>query len=214
MKQNKTAILITISILLLSVFLYFVPIGNLVEKLPFVNRFYNNTSLEILTPNGKAKVWVDGVEYGETPTTVDDLAEGEYTVELEKVVAEDSFYEKKTFIVTLTRNTTARMELEIGPEGILHGAIMYYTPLKTSSQEGMLTILAENKTSKVFLDGEYLKDAPITNLQLKDNQYEVKIVSQGYEDLEIPIVIRNDYSLILKTYQMPIPVIFETATNE
>lgn len=214
MKQNKTAILVVISVLLLSVLLYFVPIKNVFSRLPYINRFYNNTTLEITTPNSKANVWIEGKDYGETPVTVDDLPEGEYTIELEKITDEESFYKKQSFIMTLTRNTTSRLDVEIGPEDLLHGTIMYYTELKSTSGNGMLTVLSEDTESKVFLDEELLTNTPITNYELPEKEYDVKVVKNGYENIEVPIIIRNDYSLVLKTYQMPIPVIFETNTNE
>ena len=64
MRNPKTAIIIVGSILLLSVFFYFIPINILIGSLPIIKRFYNNTTLEIVLQNGKAKIWIDGKEYG------------------------------------------------------------------------------------------------------------------------------------------------------
>jgi hypothetical protein len=35
-------------------------------------------------------------------------------------------------------------------------------------------------------------------------------VAEGYEDIEVPVLVRNNYVLNLKTYHFPIPVIFDT----
>ena len=123
------ALIIIVFVLTLSVLLYFIPINRLIGKLPFINQFYNNTTLEILTKRGKARVWVNEKDYGETPTTIENLPEGTYLIELEKIEEGNSFYEKQTFQIELTRNTSARVDLEIGPDNLLHGIILYYTPI-------------------------------------------------------------------------------------
>jgi hypothetical protein len=216
MTNSKKTIFIIIAILLFSVILYFIPVNRIIGSIPLLNRFYNNTTLEIVTQKGKAKIWIDGKDYGETPNTVENLPEGTYLVELEKIAEQDFFYEKQSLQITLTRNTSARIDLEIGPEGILHGAIIYYTPLRTSSEEGLLTVISNAEGSKVFLDKEFLKESPITNLNLRENQYQIKVTATGYEEVEVPVLIRNNYSLNLKTYHFPIPTTFDTVeeTNE
>ncbi len=58
MKKNKIALITIFLILAISVLLYFLPINQLIGKLPFINRFYNNTTLEISTKAGVARVWI------------------------------------------------------------------------------------------------------------------------------------------------------------
>lgn len=208
------ALIIIIFVITLSVLLYFLPLNRLIGSLPFINQFYNNTTLEILTKRGKARVWVDGKDYGETPTTIENLPEGTYLIELEKIEDGNSFYEKQTFQIELTRNTSARVDLEIGPENLLHGIILYYTPVRTSSQDGFLTIISNVEDARIFLDSEFLKVTPITNLSLKENQYEVKVTASGHEEVAVPVLIRNNYALNLKTFHFPIPVSFDSLEQE
>jgi hypothetical protein len=211
MGKNKTALIILVSVISLSVLLYFLPINRLIGTLPLINRFYNNTTVEILTKRGKAKIWIEGKDYGETPATIENLPEGTYLVELERIEEGDSsFYKKQSLQIELTRNTSARIDLEIGPDNLLHGIILYYTPVRTSSQEGFLTVISNVDEGRVFLDGEFLKISPITNLALKENQYNVKVTATGYEDVEVPILIRDNYALNLKTFHFPIPVRFDS----
>ena len=75
MKKIKTAIIIIVSIVVLSVLFYFFPPSKLIGKLPFLNRFYNNTTLEVVVQNGKAKVQINEKDEGETPVTIEDLPE-------------------------------------------------------------------------------------------------------------------------------------------
>ena len=180
-----------------------------------MNQFYNNTTLEITTEKGIAKIWIDGKDYGETPTTIENLPEGTYLIELERIVGEgSSFYEKQAFQIDLTRNTSARIDLEIGPDDLLHGVLLYYTPIRTSSQEGFLTVISDAQNSRVFLDGEFLKETPITNLNLKEDEYKITVIPAGHEEVEIPVLIRNNYALNLKTFHFPIPVSFDTLEEE
>lgn len=211
MKKNKTALITIFLILTISVLLYFLPINQLIGKLPIINTFYNNTTLEITTKAGVAKVWVNGKDYGQTPVNIEDLPEGSYLVELEKIVEGETFYKKHSFQIELTRNTSARIDLEIGPEDLLHGAILYYTPIRTASDEGFLTVISDISDSKVFLDGEFLKVSPITNLGLREGQYEIKVLAPGHEEVEIPVLVQNNYVLNLKTFHFPIPINFEPA---
>jgi hypothetical protein len=209
MKKNKIALITIFLILTISILLYFIPINQLIGKLPFINSFYNNTTLEITTKAGVAKVWINGKDYGQTPASIEDLPEGSYLVELEKIVEEESFYKKHSFQIELTRNTSARIDLEIGPQDLLHGVIIYYTPIRTSSDEGFLTVISNVNDARVFLDGEFLKVSPITNLGLREGQYNVKVLASGHEEVEVPILVQNDYVLNLKTFHFPIPVNFE-----
>ena len=209
MTKRSVTITIIISILLVSIALYFIPVNNILGNLPFLNRFYNNTSVEIVTKRGKARIWINGEDYGETPNTIENLAEGTYLIELEKVGDEKFFYEKQSIQIELTRNTSARIDLEIGPENILHGIILYYTPLRTSSEDGLLTVISNVEGAKIFLDKEFLKATPVTNLNLRENQYQVKVTAQGYEDIDVPVLVRNNYSLNLKTYHFPVPIEFD-----
>ncbi len=214
MKENKTALLVLAFVVLLSLFFFFVPLDSIIGKIPLISRFYNNTTLEIVTQRGKAKIWVDGKDYGETPSKIENLPEGKYLIEIEKIVESDSFYKKHAFQIELTKNTSARIDLEIGPEDLLQGSILYYTPSKVSSEGGFLTVTSNTDDAKIYIDKEFVKRTPVTNIPLKSNQYEVKVTSQGYENVEIPILIRDGYQLNLKTYHFPIPVIFEGAQNE
>jgi hypothetical protein len=209
MKKNKIALITIFLILTISILLYFIPINQLIGKLPFINSFYNNTTLEITTKAGVAKVWINGKDYGQTPASIEDLPEGSYLVELEKIVEEESFYKKHSFQIELTRNTSARIDLEIGPQDLLHGVIIYYTPIRTSSDEGFLTVISNVNDARVFLDGEFLKVSPITNLGLREGQYNIKVLASGHEEVEVPVLVQNDYVLNLKTFHFPIPVNFE-----
>lgn len=206
MKALKTAIIIIALITVLSILLYFFPPKQIVGRLPFLNRFYNNTTIEIITQKGKARVWIDDKDQGETPITASDLPEGTYLVEMEKIAPENSFYKKHSFNIELSKNTTARVDMEIGPEDLLHGTILYYTPTKTSNKKGYLVVTTNVQDSKVSVNGEFMKRGSLTNLELGDSEYQVKVEAEGYQEIQIPVFVREGYQLNLKIYQFPIPL--------
>ena len=211
MKNRKTVLIIVCTILVVSIFLYFVPLGKILGNLPFLNVFYNNTSMEIIVEKGKANVLIDGKEYGQTPVTIENLKEGKYIVELQKIISQDTFYRSQIFEIQISKNTSARIDIEIGPEDILNGTILYYTSAtNTEKGKGLITITSSAQDSKVYIDKEYVGSSPITNLELADNQYQIKVSALGYEDIEIPVFVRKGYLLNLKTYHFPIPVNFDT----
>jgi len=214
MKNRKTVLIIAIAIIVISILLYFLPIGSLLGHIPFIKSFYNNTSIEIITEKGKAQIAINSKDYGQTPTTVENLPEGKYTIELKKIAEDNTFYQKQIFEIELAKNTSARIDLEIAPENILNGTILYYTSVPhTSSDKGLITITSSATDAKVYIDKEYIGNAPINNLEMKDNQYQIKVSAVGYEDIEIPVFVRAGYQLNLKTYHFPIPVNFDTVSN-
>lgn len=214
MKKLKTVPIIILAVLALSVLMYFLPTNGLASKIPFLNRFYTNTTLEVLTIKGKATVTINGKEYGETPVTINELSPGDYTVELERISDSDTFYSKQTLNVKLTKNTTSRVEIEIGPAGILHGAILYYSEQNNlDNNEGTLSVLSEVEDSKLYLDGEYLKRTPVISEKLTAKEYELEVSADGYETVKIPILIEEGNLLNVKTYLFPVPITLDSVDN-
>lgn len=215
MNKIKTVLIIFLAIVVVSILLNFLPTQDLGSRIPFLNRFYTNTILEIITINGKAEVKIDGKDYGETPLTVTNLPQGDYTVELNRISDLDDFYKRQTFNVKLTKNTTSRLEVEIGPSGITHGSLLYYTPLLNLSKGvGTLSILSDVPKSRVYIDGEYIEQTPVIARQLETGEYELEISVERYESLEIPFLIEEGYLLNIRSYLFPIPVNLDIITNE
>ncbi len=215
MKKWKSPLIIFALIIALSLFLFFVPLDNIVRNLPILKGFYENTSLEITTPNGKATVKLNEKEYGETPATIQNLFAGEYDVELTRTAQEEGFYKSHSFPLELTKNTTSRINIEIGPDNNLHGFLLYYTQDNTiSSGSGQIMVTSNANGAKIYLDNEYLDIAPITNLELTKGEYTISMTKKDYEDLTFPVLVEEGYILNIKGYQFPVPVTFESVQND
>ena len=214
MKKSKSAIIVISLVVLLSVFFFFVPLKDLTKNIPILKGFYQNTTLEITTPNGKAEVKIGGKEYGETPVNIKNLVAGKYEVELTRT-DDTGFYKSHIFNIELTKNSTSRINIEIGPDDNLHGAILYYTDDNTIEKgKGNITVTSNSENAKVYINKELLYSTPITNISINKGEYTLKLESPNYEELEFPIVIREGSVLNIKGYQFPIPVSFEEESNE
>jgi len=215
MKRTKTASIITVSILILSLIFYFIPFDTILGKIPFIKEIYNNTTLSINLKHGTANININEKEYGTTPLDIEGLSSGEYTITLSKVSDSEGFYDDHFFDIYLTQNTEARIDLEIGPRSLLHGVVLYYTPIpKGSKNTGLLTITSSPLDAEITLDGEYLSNTPLSGYQLTKGQYTVKISKTGYEETETPVIVREGYHLNVKGFLFPIPLILETTEHE
>ncbi len=204
----KTATIVGVILILFSVASYFIPYEQLINQLPYVKDFYNNTSITVNSKNGKAVISINGQGYGETPVNVHDLAAGDYDVLITRVSTSTDFYPPKSVRITLERGTEAVIDMELGPEGITSGYTLYYTKSsQTSSSEGFMTISSDPTDSNVYLDDNLLQKAPINALKLSAKNYQLKVTHDGYEAITFPIIVRNGYNLNIVASLYPIPTV-------
>lgn len=206
----KSAIIIVISLLIISVVIYLIPFEDILSRIPIFSSLYNNTSLNINSKNGKAIIKINGESFGETPLSIDNLKPGEYEVEMERISNQPEFYDKKLLKVTLERGTETIIDYELGPKGISSGYILYYTrAYKSVSNKGLLTVLVDQGKANILLDGEYYNVTPINSTELNSKNYQLKITKDGYEDLSFPIIIRNGYNLNIQASLYPLPTVIK-----
>lgn len=206
MKKFKTALIIAGLLVSIALLAFFLPLESLVSQLPYISDLYNNTSLTVTVPGGKAAIKIDGKEYGESPATITDLRENSYTISLDRVTDSEGFYTTQEFQVELTRSTEAVINLEMGPADSKAGYILYYTKTPSSNNgEGFVTFAASPNESNIYLDDEFLTKSSLDSRQLSAKDYQVRITSNGYDDLTFPIIVRNGYNLNIQTYLFPIP---------
>ena len=215
MKRTKTALVIIGLLVVFSVFFYFVPIETILSKIPIIKDFYNNTTLSINSKNGECSVTINGEDYGETPLDLANLTSGEYTVVLSKVSDSEGFYKEHSFDIYLAQNTESRIDVEIGPNDLLYGVVLYYTAIpKGTEGTGLLTITSSPLDTEIEVDGEYLSDSPLSGYELTKGEYSITISKEGYEAVEAPVIIREGYHLNVRAFLLPIPLILETAEDE
>lgn len=206
--KKFTLILLAIILLIgVSVALYFVPFKELASSLPLLKEIYNNTELTINTPKGKATIYVDGQEYGETPTTISNLKEGTHLIELERITESPNAYKKQSFYIDLYRNTESIIDVEIGPKDFLSGYIVYYSVApKSGNSEGFMTLKVNTNDYKIKVDGEEQTVEQSKTQIIKAGQHELEISAKTYESVKFPIIIREGYNLNVQAYLLPIPI--------
>lgn len=206
MNTVKTAIIILILLIAVSLIVYFIPFDKALSYIPYFNKLYNNTSLTVNSKNGKSTVSVNGKDYGQTPVTITDLNSGEYDVVLTRISESKDSYQPLNVRITLEKGAESIIDMEIGPSGIAAGYILYYTKSLTSSNNsGLITLLSQPEDSNIYIDDEILGKAPIKATKLNAKNYQIKISKQGYEDLSFPVIVRNGYNLNIQTTLYPLP---------
>ncbi|MCK9368816.1 PEGA domain-containing protein [Candidatus Dojkabacteria bacterium] len=207
MKILKTATIILVVLVAISLIVYLIPFEKITSYIPFINKLYNNTSLTVNSRNGKAVISVNGKDYGQTPVTISDLSAGEYEISMTRISTSSDFYKEKKVKVELQRHTEAIVDVEIGPNDIISGYVLYYTqsPIK-NSDSGYITISSNPSGTNIYLDDEFFQKAPVNVFQFKAGDFNVKVTQDGYEDIKFPIVVRNGYNLNINTYLYPIPI--------
>lgn len=214
MKKLTAIIIIFIVFVIITLVFVFFPPNNILENIPFINTLYTNSTLTINSPNSKSEVFIDGTSYGQTNQTINDLSEGTYTITLKRVTDATSstqlFYNDAVFVVELTNNTESIINMEIGPSSLLSGYILYYSDSPSAlGDQGYFTVSSLPENSSVYLDDQFLAKTPILMQKINAGNYTIRIECQGYESIEVPIIIRSDYNLNVNTYLFPIPTDLE-----
>lgn len=217
MKKNLLPALFTIfSVFVISLLFFTRTPDSLLSRFSIFEDLYKNTSLTITSRKSVNIVSIDGKEYGETPLEIEDLVEGQHEVTLERKVEGDDlqFYEPVKIYLDLQTNTEAIVDVEIGPNGILSGYTLYYTPSPGNNPEtGYLTVSSYPEHSSVSINEEKALEGPIEIMELTAKEYNVKISATGYESIEIPIIIREGFNLNLDVNLFPIPINLEIAVQ-
>jgi len=210
MKKFTAIAIIFIIFLIITVVFVFFPPSNIIDNIPFLNSLYTNSTLTVNSPNSKSEIFINDESYGQTNQTIEDLAEGTYTIKLKRVTDSTStdqyFYNDAVFVVELTNNTESIINIEVGPSSLLSGYILYYSDSPSAlGNEGYLTISSSPEDSSVYLDDQFLSKTPVMMQKISSGNYTLRIENPGYESVEVPIIIRSDYNLNVNTYLFPIP---------
>lgn len=217
MKKYTAVIILTfIGVFTLSYLFFAKTPDSLLQRIPYFNDLYQNASLSVNSRKGIATVTINGTDHGQTPIELNDLAKGRYEVIIERnTTTENAFYEPEVIYIDLGRDTEAIIDLEIGPAGFKSGYVLYYSESPTTGADNGLISLSSNVSDgDIFLDDVYYSKLPLNIENIQTGEYNVKITSDGFEEIEFPIVVREDFNLNINTYLFPIPTNLELPTNE
>ncbi len=205
--MKKPLIILLGLMIVITVLFMFVDVDSYMGRIPLIKELYSNTSLEIVSTNSVSQIYINGHDHGVTNQTVRNLPAGKYDVKLVRVTEqEDSFYEPFEFTVDLEKNSEAFANIEIGPNKLTSGYIMYYTSNRAlSDNSGHISIFSNVSNPYILVNDEYLGDN-IQSKALSSGNYSIKIEKDGYESIKIPATkIVEKKSLNLFVYLFPNP---------
>jgi len=211
MKKLTAIIIIFVLFVIISVLFIFFPPINVLQNIPLVKDLFTNGTISVNSPNSKSEIYINDKSYGETNQTISNLTQGTYTIKLERVTDATStdqyFYNEAVFIVEVTNNTESIVNIEVGPSSMLAGYILYYSKSPSSlGEKGFLTISSSPDNSSIYIDNQFLAKTPVLMEKLDAGEYTLRVEAQGYEEVEVPIIIRSDYNLNVNTYLFPVPI--------
>ena len=210
MKGKLLTILAAIAVAsLFTVMIIFRVDQKVVSQLPWFEDLNPNGTITVLGRNGSYSVSLDGKELGSAPLDSSEVDSGNHTVNLTRDGKENVFYEPATFFVNVQSGTESIIDIEIAPDGYLHGYELYYTPLTlTDSEKGGLTVNSDPADADVFINGE-LKGNEGVFQELREGSYTVTVNRDSYESIEVPVVITKGLNLNVNAHLLPIPTNLE-----
>jgi len=140
-------------------------------------------TLDIASTPWEADITIDGKNYGKTPTTINNLLVGAYTIKLTK-----AGHAQLTKIITIEEGETESINVEL-PSG------------------KQVTINSTPQGATLYIDNEYKGTTPFTT-ELSFGQHNAKLTLDEYEDLTKAIEITEgtrNINLALKGLHKDIP---------
>jgi len=122
--------------------------------------------LTVYSSPSNAEVYIDGNYVGDTPLENYKLSTGEHIIKIKKEGYQD--YNK-----TITINPAEIMKLEV----------------TLSEKPGTLKISSEPSGAKVYINGDYKGETPLT-LELEPGTYTVKLTKEDYENYTLTIEVK------------------------
>jgi hypothetical protein len=208
-KLNKIFkwLLIGIVLSILGTVLYYLPYEQLFLKSPINTKIVQMNQLSITFTNGTGNIRIDGVDYGTTPQTINNLSEGVHKLEIEKVTQTDNnFYEPYVTYVEIHNGTETLTNIEIGPAGIVQGYTIYYTEAPRTDK-GYLTIRSNNLDLIVTIDGNNISRENVNKMiAFPEGEHNINLSGNGYDEIEVPVIVRNGLNIIINATLMPKPI--------
>ena len=159
---------------------------------------------------GKAKVFVDGTQVGETPLENFVVKKGLRKIKLE---SEGASYETS---ITFNPGLPGLVKRDLGVDQIFSAGLDLWT--EKSSTGTNLSIISEPSEAVVFIDGTVSGKTPYSTDKLTAGAYDVRLEKEGYEPISerINIVDKQKLNASFKLFSLPAPVsvkLLEGSTN-
>lgn len=193
----------------LGVTLYYLPYEKIAQRIGFIRKFTTNTQLSISFKNGAGQIIIDDKDYGSTPQTINDLKPGLHKLIINRIIDEEnSFYKPFQVYIPIQNNTETYVNVEVAPDGFVSSYIIYYEDAPPGNK-GFMIIKSSTNNVSISINGTTLSKTDKMQ-ELDPGEYNLSITAEGYEPIEIPIIIRDGLTLVLNVNLLPIPINLST----
>jgi len=193
-KSNIQKILIYILALVgLGLLLYFgrgviLGIGNLGGK----------AGLSVSTRNGAAEVFLNNTQIGASPLEIKTVKPGENKVTLKS--GSKRYESSFTFIP----NWHVVVIRDLGTSDVFSSG--QNTWMEKTTDGSMLSVISEPAGASVYIDNTEIGKTPYSSNKLTEGEYDLRVVSPGYEEEAGRIKIAKGFKLNISAKLFPIPV--------
>lgn len=149
---------------------------------------------------GKANVFVDGTQVGETPMENFLVKRGSHKVKLESGGVS---YETS---LAFTAGSPSLIKRDLGVDQIFSGGLDLWH--EKSGTGNTLSLISEPSEAIVFVDGTEAGKTPYSTDKLTEGAYDVRLEKEGYESISerINVVKGQKVNVSFKLFPMPAPV--------
>ncbi|MFC1622300.1 PEGA domain-containing protein [Patescibacteria group bacterium] len=170
--------------------------GELITSVGFLG---GNAAVSVDVTEGKAQVFINDEDMGETPFESEDVKPGS-----NKVTLRQGSRQYETTIEFLPKtNVGVFRDLGIS-EVFSSGQNIWFTK---DDPETVLRVTSEPAGASVYVDNTEIGKTPFTSNNLSEGDYDVRVEYPGFETQETRIKVQNDFTsnVQVKLYSMPVP---------
>ncbi len=190
----KLSLWITLYIIMTFAFLWGGIAETVLSSLQRIPSLSNTTGMLTLnTTYAKANVEIDEIKAGETPLTNQALSVGPHAVKLTPQNLKD-FIKPLILPIVVQPNRLTVTKAQLGVNRLTSS---YFVVYSLPSQSNNIVIYANPQSTSVFVNGKLLGKTPLFIYNYPEGNYKIKLTSDGYKDLEIPISLDKDSSLFI-----------------
>ncbi|MBU0650177.1 PEGA domain-containing protein [Patescibacteria group bacterium] len=149
---------------------------------------------------GKAQVWVDGVQVGETPLEDFAVKRGSHKIRL---TADTAAYETG---INFVSGFPVLIKRDLGVDQIFSAGLDLWMEKSTAGL--VLSVISEPASAVVFIDGAEMGATPYSTDKLTEGAYEIRLEKEGYEPISerINIASGQKVNAAFKLFPLPAPI--------
>lgn len=156
------------------------------------------SSLKVYSLVGDIEVYLNNEYQGTASSTGGnfekaDIVPGNYEIKLKRKSDPEGAYFELKRTIKFEDKIDVIISYELGPtQEFSEGHILFAEKSYDSTDDTRLNITANPQGSKVFIDNNFIGEAPLTNISVDTNsQKTIKLEKEGYDTIEFKILPEN-----------------------